>query len=292
MYVFRNQFDYFSFNLFTLQVIGHSTVRASAFTSTFVKGSVMSLGYIGEIADPKLAELVKTMTEIETGLKSLASQTVEFEKTVTNFCDSTCTFSEVVMKSLGKTDSYSQEVLKYRQAVNGVTSKGSPHSAISTIKLSLAEIRTDINKTSLKEIANLKKRVQASETNRVQNEGIQSEIDFMKSKNKPTYEEKIKSMENDLKTKRESYSEEITTLFQELEDLKSRRASIFRKIFGQLKKCQWTFFECATGAFKGDSTILLSLAGLGKVVRKSSSSSSKEEKIKSDENDDNNDDEV
>ena len=103
------------------------------------------------------------------------------------------------MKSLGKTDSYSQEVLKYRQAVNGVTSKGSPHSAISTIKLSLAEIRTDINKTSLKEIANLKKRVQASETKRVQNEGIQSEIDYMKSKNKSTYEEKIKAMENDVK---------------------------------------------------------------------------------------------
>ena len=178
------------------------------------------------------------------------------------------------MKSLGKTDSYSQEVLKYRQAVNGVTSKGSPHSAISTIKLSLAEIRTDINKTSLKEIANLKKRVQASETKRVQNEGIQSEIDYMKSKNKSTYEEKIKAMENDLQTKQNSYGEEVTALFKELEDLKSRRASIFRKIFGQLKKCQWTFFECATGAFKGDSSVLLSLAGLGKVVRRSSSSSS------------------
>ena len=126
----------------------------------------------------------------------------------------------------GKTDSYSQEVLKYRQAVNGVTSKGSPHSAISTIKLSLAEIRTDINKTSLKEIANLKKRVQASETKRVQNEGIQSEIDYMKSKNKSTYEEKIKAMENDLQTKQNSYGEEVTALFKELEDLKSRRVHI------------------------------------------------------------------
>lgn len=78
-------------------VIGHGSVRASAFTSTFVKGSVMgSLGYIGDIKDPELADLVKTMTEIETGLKSLASQTVEFEKTVTSFCDSTCKFSEVV----------------------------------------------------------------------------------------------------------------------------------------------------------------------------------------------------
>ena len=44
-----------------------------------------SLGYIGDIKDPELADLVKTMTEIETGLKSLASQTVEFEKTVTSF---------------------------------------------------------------------------------------------------------------------------------------------------------------------------------------------------------------
>ena len=201
------------------------------------------------------------------------------------------------MKSLGKTDSYSQEVLKYRQAVNGVTSKGSPHSAISTIKVSLAEIRTDINKTSLKEIANLKKRVQASETKRVQNEGIQSEIDFMKSKNKPTYEEKIKAMENDLQAKQNSYGEEVTILFKDLEDLKSRRASIFRKIFGQLKKCQWTFFECATGAFKGDSSVLLSLAGLGKVVRRSSSSSSskdvskdgEKEEEKSSDNSDKND---
>jgi chromosome segregation ATPase len=212
------------------------------------------------------------MTEIETGLRSLASQTVEFEKTVTSFCDSTCKFSEVVMKSLGKTDSYSQEVLKYRQAVNGVTSKGSPHSAISTIKLSLVEIRTDINKSSLKKISSLKKRVQASETKHVQIEGMQSEIDYMKETNKPTYEEKIKKMESDVKTKRESHKEERNKLLEELEELKKSRAGIFRQIFRKLKLCQSTFFECATGAFKGESPMLLSLAGLGKTVRRRGSS--------------------
>ena len=72
----------------------------------------------------------------------------------------------------------------------------------------------------------------------------------MKSKNKSTYEEKIKAMENDLQTKQNSYGEEVTALFKELEDLKSRRASIFRKIFRTTEKVSMDIFECATGAFK------------------------------------------
>ena len=156
------------------------------------------------------------MLEIETGLKSLASQTLEFEKTVTKFCDSTCIFSEVVMKSLGKTDSYSQEVLKYRQAVNGVTSKGSPHSAISTIKASLADIRAEITKVSMKRIADLKTRIRTIETTRVQIEGMQNEIDFMKTKSTSSYEQKISNMESTVDIKKREYEENRKEVLNEL----------------------------------------------------------------------------